>query len=865
VSGLAPGLFVALTVVVVTWVLARWYDPIPRSVIAVFGSVILVLFGQALFTSDVLIPTDNLRTNSPFAELPATDPPGNPLQNDLLIQMNPTMAQVRRAVGSGELPLWDPSVGAGLPLFCDPQAQVLQPLVLLALPFPVADCHEIIVALRLFFALTFTFLMLRRFGLDVTAALGGGLSFGLGGFLMLWLGWPHANSAAHLPLALYALLRSDQVGLRRDWLLLVLSNFCLLTGGHPETVAYAVLLEVVFVVFLSLKRGRGSRLSYGLRSSLSLVAAAGLAAPLLVPLSLYLPQTERAFLAEVAASRSSASEEAGAFTSPPRRQEWLSTATRKLVPVVAPNAFGNSRFSSYWGHGNSNEDSSGFAGTAAIFAAVLFALLGRRRPEENLFLLVTCVSLVLIANPPMLILLLEYVPILRGLTVHQFQRVLLFVNFGVACLAAFSIDHLMRCDEPGARRSTRRICIIVASGLIVFVAWAYWAHPNPVNPRDLMPLRTASMAAQVTILTVAAWAVVSGLGKRWLGRILVLLIGFELLFVHHSVNPPMPPPPTPREYPPSIRFLRDNLETDRIMVLKLALKPNLASSLGLSDIATYNPIQPYAVRLSQLPLMPARLGNLPHFVRVDHPILDALAVRFVLTRPNPHPQISLRRVLTDRSGWIFERPDPEELLYLPPGARRATEGSFYSWLLREPAAARAEFARALLAQGDGWREWTEETPSGFPKIAAVLEFPPGLHQWNSRDPDTSRISIDEVTPTHVRAIANLDEPRLMASSIYQDGGWSLTINGQPHPVVRANGPYVAAWLPAGRLSIEISYRAPGFLIGCILAGLSVLALLAVFLSKRRRPSAGQGTAAKDLESPQDPGLQYRRRSPSNGR
>jgi hypothetical protein len=61
--------------------------------------------------------------------------------------------------------------------------------------------------------------MLRRFGLGVTPAIGGGLSYGLGGFMMLWLGWPHANSAAHLPFALYALLRSDQVGLRRDWLI----------------------------------------------------------------------------------------------------------------------------------------------------------------------------------------------------------------------------------------------------------------------------------------------------------------------------------------------------------------------------------------------------------------------------------------------------------------------------------------------------------------------------------------------------------------------------------------------------------------------------------------------------------------------
>jgi hypothetical protein len=65
-----------------------------------------------------------------------------------------------------------------------------------------------------------------------------------------------------------------------------------------------------------------------------------------------------------------------------------------------------------------------------------------------------------------------------------------------------------------------------------------------------MPLRTASMVIQIAILAVAAWAVGPGRGKRWLGRVLVFLIGFELVFIHYPVNPPMPPPPAPRDYPP---------------------------------------------------------------------------------------------------------------------------------------------------------------------------------------------------------------------------------------------------------------------------------------------------------------------------
>ena len=121
-----------------------------------------------------------------------------------------------------------------MPLLADPQSQAFQPIALAALPLPWPRAAGVMATLRVLLALTFSFLWMRRQGLGEAPALAGALAFGLGGFLILWLGWPMANSAAWLPAVLYGLVRCRQEGGRRDFLLLSLATFALLLGGIPK-------------------------------------------------------------------------------------------------------------------------------------------------------------------------------------------------------------------------------------------------------------------------------------------------------------------------------------------------------------------------------------------------------------------------------------------------------------------------------------------------------------------------------------------------------------------------------------------------------------------------------------------------------
>src|SRR5262245_23715010 len=245
---LLPGLWLGVLAVLLLRALRRWYDPVPAPVAAVFGLILLILFAPVLFGGRLLLPLDNLRGQAPFKSLAPTDPHGNILQGDLIELIGPSINEGRQAWLAGRWPLWNAQVGAGMPLLADPQAQALQPLVLLGYPLPVPRAAGVTAALRVLAALIFSFLWMRRQGLSEEAALAGSFAYGLGGFVLLWLGWPIANPAALLPAVLYAVARCDDPGGRRDALLLAAAAFALLLGGHPETILYALGLTLAFLL-----------------------------------------------------------------------------------------------------------------------------------------------------------------------------------------------------------------------------------------------------------------------------------------------------------------------------------------------------------------------------------------------------------------------------------------------------------------------------------------------------------------------------------------------------------------------------------------------------------------------------------------
>ncbi len=685
-----PGLWTAVLGSALAFSLRRWFDPLPAFVWAVFSVVILLLLGPALLAGDVLLPLDNLRGFVPFQDLPPVEPHGNFLQGDLIQLIAPSQQLVRDELLAGRWPLWNPYAGLGLPLLADPQAQPFQPLTLLALAVPWPGAAAVLAALRLLLTLTFTYLFLRRLRLGSGPALAGALAFGLSGYLLLWLGWPLANSAVFLPAVLYALSRLLPAGesaapRRRDAVLLTAALAGLLLAGHPETILYVLALATSFALLRAVGTRDPRRWQRWWFAALAVMVAACITAPVWLPTALYLPQSGRQaqldFDAEAAADGS-----------------W--DLTRSLLQVAAPNAFGNSRYVHYWGRDNSNEDAAGFSGTTTLLAALLALVALRRVPEFWLFGGWLLLSLALVAQPPMVTHWLQALPLLGGAAAHGNRRLWLIVAFCLAVLAAGFLDHWA---ARGWRSRWHFAVLGVAGSLAGLVVWAYQAHPHPDDPGLLAPLRDGWLHWQLRFLGAAVLALLLA-PRRWAPWLYALLIAGELLLAHGDANPTMPrrlalPWSTAAEadgleQPAPLTYLRQHLQPDeRFAALGEALPPNLASLYGLRDVRVYNPLEPAAYQLLLAPLTRSPRRNVPELETTRHPLYERLRVRYLLTAAGERAPSPWLLVLDDTAGRIYRLPWQAPCRLLPATGPRWT-------LERDAGTVRCEIP---LFQDGGWQ------------------------------------------------------------------------------------------------------------------------------------------------------------------
>ncbi|MEA2339569.1 MAG: hypothetical protein QOE82_3576 [Thermoanaerobaculia bacterium] len=748
---------------------------LPRRIAFFFFALVLIFFREPLTTDTINAPVDYYETLPPWVNVIKHPHPVNPFVNDVALQLVPWAHAVREHWRAFELPLWEPTAASGYPLLANGQSQALSILRLLALPLALGHALTAEAAWKVLLALTFTFLVCRRRGYSMTASTLGAIAYGFSGFMLVWLHFGHATVAAMLPAALYVvdLLGERVTGGRFAFASLIWG--VILTGGHPETAAYAGIQAVLYTGWIAFVERRPDRWRFIRASGGSVIAGALLAAPFLIP------------FAEVVRKSQRFSALAGAPHPIGILADWAST-----IATLQPHFFGFVPYEQPWGPAIP-EAITGFAGTFAVAGAIallVHVVTTRAWRSREAFVVALLISIGVIYSWPGVIQLFNLV---FRLAPPARMRCLFALLTSISAAAAVDLI------ERGIRRP---VLIGIFATSLLLLAMTRFPFPTPSH-RD-----TAILALLPAVVVLAAATV----AVRW--RIAIFILMLVIFAEHNAVfggwNAVLP---ASKLYPPTplvrtlikLKLAAPKNAPFRIAGYNADFFPNLATMYGLEDIRAHDPME--SARYVGMLALVAGYKTSDYFAmwpNTTTTLLDYLNVRYFVTGPGREldaPRFT--KVYDGADGRIFENRDVLPRFY-------ATRNVAVEWDMKR-------FVPRLAATTD-WAHTAvlENLPIKDEKVRADL--------IDSHGGQDASVVINSAAPTSYAMHVSAPRHTLVASSIPSWPGWHVRADGKNLTPLRINGAFLGFLLPPGDHDVRVWYAPWSFRIGAALSLLTMLAL-----------------------------------------
>ena len=97
-----------------------------------------------------------------------------------------------------------------------------------------------------------------------------------------------------------------------------------------------------------------------------------------------------------------------------------------------------------------------------------------------------------------------------------------------------------------------------------------------------------------------------------------------------------------------------------------------------------------------------------------------------------------------------------------------------------------------------------------------------------------QLKVSSCSDTSIRGTIDAKEDGMFVTSVLNDDGWTLKVDGRDVSIKEPAGRFIATTLTAGTHDIELAYRTPGIIAGAIVTLLSVLLLVALSLLARAK-------------------------------
>jgi hypothetical protein len=753
-------------------------------------------FCWPVFAGRVMLPADMCLLMLPWNELRSQFPefyrPHNPMF-DPIQQYLPWRIYAVESLRAGFIPLWNPYAFCGTPFLANLQSTVLYPPNVLFLLTGARHGFGVSAIVHLSLGGLFMYAFLRTLALSPAASLLGALVLMFNGFTVTWLEFPTLSLWVFMWLP--ALLLCCERALRSPrsvWPgLCALVVGVQLLGGHLQVSAYLMLACVLY----GLVRIVGVKGTARHRAGAAGLLVVSIAVGMLLAAAQVLPTLE------LAKHSGRVTAEAGAAV----RTAFPLT---HLILYLVPNFFGNPVHYNYWGD-YQNPGVINFFETAC-YVGVLPLLLGAwslrlwRRREVVFFGALTLLAVLAAIGSPLYLLLHKAIPGFRELA--GLGRVLCLAAFGLAGLAAVGLDDLLGNKLP--KRSSQYVIAPVLG--LVWIAVACYEYQPLRNLLDASWRFNAYVIQQIAI--AVALVILSGLliGLRvrarlpagGVGAVACLLLLADLFLFGLGFNPFVD---ADLAYPQteSTRWLQNHLGSQRFGSLASDrmdwMAHNSPMIFGLRDIHGSDSLR---VRRS-FELVSGPTLDQAHYPPADSPLLDALGVRYLMTRQQAGD--SWRLAYPGKSP-IYENTEAVSRARLVHNFRTGTDAEGRAALER---GCRPGEEAILHPDGPG-------IELGRPAAAAVGD-PTGTVVFVRDAPNEVVIETESAAPALL----------ILSDSYYP--GWRAHIYEALATVVRTNYAFRGIAVPAGRQVVTLRYEPASFRVGLCFS-LLALSLLSAWMT-----------------------------------
>jgi hypothetical protein len=753
----------------------------------IFLAALCLAFFAPVLGGRVLLPSEGLFFIDPLfaAHRPASveGPINTLLVADLVGQHFPWRDLAFRSLHSGAIPLWNPYSACGMPFLANDQSAVLNPtnLALNAL-FAPARAQTFFALLSLIAACLFTYGLVRSLGGSPLGGMLGGVTFGFGGFVFVWLGYPLAATAAWLPALLWATHHlARRPTLPRAALVAGIIGWQFLSG-HLSTSVQMLAFCLVFVIYEVAAQHVAEARRFLALAGIALALGVGLGAPQLVPTAEYYRLST---ISEGGRSRWASDSLGESLGKGLLGDAWfLRTVARSEAGLFfAPELRGNPAFEDYRpieGYGNYAERAS-YIGALGLVALVSSLLTRRSRGHRRFFAVGAWVVFGILLHLPVFNLAI-YLPVLRFAAPHR-MRFIFALCGGVAVGLAVT-----EWGQGGGRRGRGEraalgVALAVVAAIMAAGAVHTWRQLAPMGLHEhLAWLRAAKIIAPVAASIALAAAL---LGSRRIGQ-RALFVGLALiavcdLFVLGARWHPLSRPENVAPELPAIERLRESAGQMRFTGPPTVLRPNLAILYGLYDARAYDPIsvRRYVALVETLNgVAPGTAPSLEMGSERPFPALERLTSVGYALRLNERMQPSME--------WVA--------------------GSL-------PRAYVAGRVRVV-----GARDALATLGAGLdPRVATLIEADAG----SSEDGPIRAAEIASYGAHRVVIHATAARPAWLVLTDARYPGWRARVEGRPAEIVPANYAFRAVRIPQGESEVVFTYEPTSYRIGVFVGLLSL--------------------------------------------